>query len=269
MSMRSAAIGLICFLILGVLLLGAPQPARAATCTNTAGGAWTNAGIWDCGFVPAPTDDVNLFLQVFINVGVSVERRGATTIPNNGSLVIDGTLTNYGTLTKTGPFINNGTITNYGTMVFNTAMTNSGTIINCGAITGVMPGGTVLNGPCPNPLSSLVEPPCVNDGRLNSICADPWATAVLFCQPNGELHIYRIDSDNNGIISFVVTPEEIEQTVVPTDADAALIDASEDGAIRVYRLSNGRFQLNAPYMDAVHGLLDNGYVYRWEDVCPV
>ena len=51
-------------------------------------------------------------------------------------------------------------------------------------------------------------------------------------------------------------------------AGTALIAASPDESIRVYRLSDEQFQLNAPVMDQVHGYVINGYVFRWTAPCP-
>ena len=257
------------FIVGGLALFAIPRSAYAATCTG-GGGVWTNPAIWDCGFVPAPADDVILTsFQVIIGSGVTVERMGTTTI---GNLSQNGTLINYGILTKNGPFSNNGTIYNFGTMIFNTGMSNGGTIINCGTITGVQPGGTVLNGPCdedslPFSVKKLIR--CINDGRLNSICDDQAASAVLYCQPNGDLHVYRIDSEGEGHYSFTVTQQQIEDAGLPTEnPGAVLIAASPDESIRVYRLSDEQFQLNAPVMDQVHGYLINGYVFRWTAPCP-
>jgi hypothetical protein len=257
-------------LVFGVVLLALASTVHAATCANpTAGGLWTNPAIWSCGFVPAPTDDVNISgFQVVISVGDTVERRGATNI---GFLSQNGTLINYGILTKNGPFSNNSgaTIINYGTMIFNTAMTNNGTIINCGTITGVMPGGTVL--PCPStpPAPSLPQTPltCANDGRINSICTDPGATAVLYCQPNGDLHVYGVDSESRGFLALIVTPQQIEDAGVPEGSNAILVAASEDSVFRVYRLADGSFQLNAPTNDAINGYTPDGYIFNWQGSC--
>lgn len=260
------------FIGCGLALFAVPRPAYAATCTG-GGGVWTNPAIWNCGsgpVVPAPADDVIVTgFQVIIPSGLTVERIGATTI---GNLSLDGTLINYGTLTKNGPFSSNSgsIIYNFGTMIFNTAMSNGGTIINCGTITGVQPGGTVLNGPCDeDSLPFKVKVRCINDGRLNSICDHQAASAVLYCQPNGDLHVYRIDSEGEGHYSFTVTQQQIEDAGVPTEnPGATLIAASSDGAIRLYRLSDEQFQLNAPAVDQVHGYIINGYVFRWNDPCP-
>jgi hypothetical protein len=260
-------------LVFGVVLLALASNVHAATCNNTGGGQWTNPAGWDCGFVPNPTDDVNITggLQVVIGVGDSIVRQGATNILPGQSLSQNGTLTNYGTFTIDGGASNNagsGTIINYGTMIFVSGMGNSGTIINCGTMTGMIPGGVQ---PCPStpPAPSLPQTPltCANDGRINSICTDPGATAVLYCQANGDLHVYGVDSESRGYLALIVTPQHIEDAGVPEGSNAILVAASEDSIFRVYRLADGSFQLNAPTNDAINGYIRDGYIFNWQGNC--
>jgi hypothetical protein len=59
-------------------------------------------------------------------------------------------------------------------------------------------------------------------------------------------------------LAFCTTPFEIDAVGVP--AQNSLIDHSDDGKIRLYRLSTGEFQVNAPCWDRLRGNLPDGYI---------
>ena len=116
----------------------------------------------------------------------------------------------------------------------------------------------------PTPTVSPAD--CTNDGRVNSVCAEPWQTAAIYCQPEGVIDVYAI-RDGAGTLVIRATPEEIDAVGVPADgADASemLIEQSADEQVRLYRLPDGSFQVNAPINDAIRGILLNGYVYTWQ-----
>lgn len=105
-------------------------------------------------------------------------------------------------------------------------------------------------------------PACINaDGRVNSICNDPAQTAAIYCNADGSIDVYGI-TENAGWLAFRVTQSEIDAVGIPTENTR--IAASEDSTIRLYRLSTGELQVNAPYWDSVHGNLPNGYTFIWQ-----
>jgi hypothetical protein len=103
-------------------------------------------------------------------------------------------------------------------------------------------------------------PSCVNeDGRVDSLCNSPWQTATAYCTADG-LDVYRI-VDSEGILVFSVTSEELAAFGIPLKVATEmqmLVAQSDDGSIRLYRLSNGDLQLNAPMGDD-----PNGYTFIW------
>ncbi len=115
--------------------------------------------------------------------------------------------------------------------------------------------------PPPPSTGANVVPACTNsDGRLNSICEEPWQTAAIYCRADGTIDVYGI-TDGAGWLAFRTTQSEIDAVGVPTQN--SLIERSSDGKIRLYRLATGEFQVNAPMWDEVRGNLPDGYVFRW------
>ncbi len=103
-----------------------------------------------------------------------------------------------------------------------------------------------------------------NDGRLNSICEEPWQTAAIYCRADGTIDVYGI-TDSEGWLAFRTTQSVIDAVGVPTQN--SLIERSSDGKIRLYRLATGEFQVNAPRWDQMRGNLPDGYVFRFNG-CP-
>lgn len=81
----------------------------------------------------------------------------------------------------------------------------------------------------------------------------PWRTAAIYCLPDGSIEIYRIEN-SQGVPAFVAPIALINSIGVPVEN--ALI--AEGSGIRLYRLSSGQFQVNAPV-----GTDPNGYVEIW------
>ncbi len=96
---------------------------------------------------------------------------------------------------------------------------------------------------------------CRNDGRENSLCWEPWATAAVYCQA-GWIDVYRIHEDGRGTLAFQTTADEIAAAGLPDFF--TLLGQDEPGNIRLYRLNTGEFQLNAPLQDD-----PNGYAFIW------
>ncbi len=85
----------------------------------------------------------------------------------------------------------------------------------------------------------------IGDGRLNRY--DLAAPVAVFPIPaaNGTgLHLYAIGADGAGTLALVVTPEMIEAVPELPEMNT-LIAATPDGAIALYRLTTGEFQINA------------------------
>src|SRR5260221_10249372 len=78
------------------------------------------------------------------------------------------------------------------------------------------------------------------DGRLNS--HDPWETAALFCQPNGNLNVLVIGQPV-WTLAFTVTPAAIA-AVPKHPAQNTLIKQAHGAAL--YRLTDGLLQVNSP-----------------------
>jgi hypothetical protein len=112
---------------------------------------------------------------------------------------------------------------------------------------------------------SVVVPACSNsDGRLNSICEEPYQTAAVYCRADGSIDVYGI-TDGVGWLAVRTTQSEIDAVGIP--AQNEMIERSDDGTIRLYRLSTGEFQVNAPRWDNIQGNLPDGYVFRFSE-CP-
>lgn len=114
----------------------------------------------------------------------------------------------------------------------------------------------------PSSDGNVVVTACRNtDGRLNSICEEPYQTAAIYCRGDGAIDVYAI-TDGEGWLAFRTTQSEIE--AVGVQHQNAMIEQSHDGKIRLYRLSTGEFQVNAPIWDVVRGNLPDGYVFEFE-----
>lgn len=79
------------------------------------------------------------------------------------------------------------------------------------------------------------------DNRVN---CEPWATAILYCQPNG-VHVYGVNDDSSGVILFVATFETIDALGVPERNSLIASGAGPQGSAALYRLTTGEFQLVA------------------------
>lgn len=102
---------------------------------------------------------------------------------------------------------------------------------------------------------------CTNsDGRLNSICEEPWQTAAIYCRADGSIDVYGI-TDSVGWLAFRTTPSEIDAVGIPSQN--SLLERSDDGKIRLYRLSTGQFQVNSPIWDNLRGNLPDGYIFQF------
>lgn len=100
--------------------------------------------------------------------------------------------------------------------------------------------------------------PFVQDSRINRLDLEPWQTVAIYCERNGAIDIYRINEQSEGYLVIHLTRDRIDALGVPTFN--TLLATSEDGAVRLYRLSTGEYQVIAPR----DGMFD-GYVYRWQE----
>lgn len=119
--------------------------------------------------------------------------------------------------------------------------------------------------PTPPTTVSAPVPACsATDSRVNSICDEPWQTAAVYCSADGSIDVYGI-TDSIGWLAFRATLSEIDAIGIPDEN--AIIAQTANGRFRLYRLSSGEFQINAPMRDAMRGNLPNGYSFRF-DGCP-
>ena len=125
-----------------------------------------------------------------------------------------------------------------------------------GGGTGGGPGGGGVLGMSTSGLDNCA----LFDGRLNRVCEEPWQTAAVYCRADGAIDVYGI-TNGEGWLAFRATQAEVDSLGIPNQN--GLIDRSADGKIRLYRLTTGEFQVNAPLWDTVKGYLPNGYVFRW------
>jgi hypothetical protein len=89
--------------------------------------------------------------------------------------------------------------------------------------------------------------------EVNPTSAEPWRTAAVYCQPDGSVDVYAIQS-GEGVFIFRATPAEINAIGVPAENTPIMAGAG----IVLYRLSSGEFQVNAPANGD-----PNGYVVTW------
>jgi hypothetical protein len=113
-------------------------------------------------------------------------------------------------------------------------------------------GSTGDDGPRPGP------PFLPGDDRVN---VEPWASVAIRCEGQ-EIHVYAIDGNSRGELALVATEAEIA-AVDARPAVNTLIDSA--GSIRLYRLTGGEFQVNAPSLPPEPA---KEYVFIW-DSCPV
>ncbi|MCA9905159.1 MAG: hypothetical protein KC547_14990, partial [Anaerolineae bacterium] len=110
---------------------------------------------------------------------------------------------------------------------------------NGGSGTLTVSGATVHSTNLTNPLAA--------DGRLNP---EPWATAFVYCV-NGYIDVYQL-FDGQG--QRVIHELRADIDALGDVAENTLIASSPDGTIRLYKLTSGELQVNAPM-----GGQDNGY----------
>jgi hypothetical protein len=110
------------------------------------------------------------------------------------------------------------------------------------------------------PMIQSVPDCAISDGRLNTY--DGASSAVIYCI-NDDIHVYGVAKDSKGFLSFIVTQDEIETLGVPTENTLIASGPSGyDPLIRLYRLSSGEFQINAPDLS---GEADKEYTFIWKD----
>ena len=100
--------------------------------------------------------------------------------------------------------------------------------------------------------------PFVEDQRINSLEIEPWQTVAIYCRVNGAIDIYQINEFSEGYLVIHATQSEIDTVGVPSVN--TLIESSSDGAVRLYRLSTGEYQVIAP-----RDHLFDGYVFIWDE----
>jgi hypothetical protein len=105
---------------------------------------------------------------------------------------------------------------------------------NCDGADGVVPGAPKVQrvsrpGPPFNP----------SDDRVNR---EAWASVTIHCRSYG-IHIYAIDSESNGTLVLIVTPEQI--AAVETNPAQHTLIASV-GSIELWRLTDGQMYVTAP-----------------------
>lgn len=103
--------------------------------------------------------------------------------------------------------------------------------------------------------------PLAGDFRINPLVEDPYQPVAIYCEDNGRIDVYRINENSDGFLVLRASAEQI--AAVGVQETNQLITASNDGEVRLYRLSTGEFQVNAPY----EGNFD-GYVYIWGGCSP-
>jgi hypothetical protein len=151
---------------------------------------------------------------------------------------------------------------NYPFLYFLEAANTSGEVRRIAPITQSVPDCTSSQEPTPTlefPGATPAAPtPVPSDGRLNAY--DAASSAVIYCIDN-DIQVYGVAKDSKGFLSFVVTQDEIETLGVPTEN--TLIRSGRSGydpLIRLYRLSSGEFQINAPDLS---GEADKEYTFIW------
>lgn len=100
------------------------------------------------------------------------------------------------------------------------------------------------------------DPACVgtNDGRENYL--DAAASGAIYCTDEGNISIYDINHSGDGEKILEVPPSAVNAARGAV-GETVLID--EAGGFRLYKLSSGELQLNAPPIYST----DPEYVYIW------
>lgn len=96
------------------------------------------------------------------------------------------------------------------------------------------------------------------DYEVNPTSSDPARTAAIFCKSDGSIDIWQV-VNSQGVPAFTASPIDI--AAIPSrPASNTLIksDGQGDIGVRLYRLTSGQFQVNAP-----RGNDPNGYVFIW------
>ncbi|MBN8592396.1 MAG: hypothetical protein J0M33_11575 [Anaerolineae bacterium] len=99
-----------------------------------------------------------------------------------------------------------------------------------------------------------------SDNRLNRAQRDLGATAAIFCEDNS-VKVYGINAESQGFFAFSVTQDEIDALGQP--ATNTLLDSFPSpfgGDIRLYLLTTGELQLNAPGLPPESW---KEYVFTW------
>lgn len=106
-------------------------------------------------------------------------------------------------------------------------------------------------------VGTRIDPAClVPDGRLNH--ADAAAGAIIYCLPDAGIAVYDVDTISRGDLALSISAAELAAfPIVPEEN--TLVTASSSGAIRLYRLTSGELQINAPGIYPT----DPEYVYIW------
>jgi hypothetical protein len=125
--------------------------------------------------------------------------------------------------------------------------------------------GTILLNSNTLAISDLRHKVSIDADPVGSVLVNdqPWRTTAIYCQSDGGYDVYGI-TDGAGWFAFRITQEEIDAVGIPSVN--TLLKQTEDGKIRLYRLTTGEFQVNAPRWDNIYGNIPDGYVYIWEPV---
>jgi len=109
----------------------------------------------------------------------------------------------------------------------------------------------------PNCTASENKPFDPGDNRVNR---EPWQSAAIYCR-GGEVEVYGINGEGVGFQSLYATAEEIAAVGVPDVNTLIKTGASAYGPpIRLYRLTTGEFQINAPGLPPE---ISKEYVHIW------
>lgn len=96
------------------------------------------------------------------------------------------------------------------------------------------------------------------DYEVNPTSSDPARTAAIYCKPDGSIDVWQV-VNSQGVPAFTASPIDI--AAVPSRPLANTLiksDSQGDLGVRLYRLTSGEFQINAP-----RGNNPNGYVFIW------
>jgi hypothetical protein len=91
-------------------------------------------------------------------------------------------------------------------------------------------------------------------GDFEVNASDPSRTAAIFCRSDGSIDVWAI-ADGQGAPLFSASPLVINAVASRPETNTLLM---QSGDVRLYRLTSGEFQLNAPREGD-----PNGYVFIW------